>query len=66
MHFFMIGSLGWFRLNKVHTVDTVKSVVSLKWQIGFENDMKITPIFTIIFISKMLTLGSSHNWNMIF
>ena len=32
----------------------VKSAVSLKWQVGFENDMKITPIFTIIFSSKML------------
>ena len=27
-----------------YTVHTVKSVVSLKWQVGFENDMKITPI----------------------
>ena len=34
----------------------VKSAVSLKWQIGFENDMKITPIFTIIFVSKILIL----------
>ena len=33
----------------------VKSAVSLKWQVGFENDMKITPIFTIIFSSKMPT-----------
>ena len=41
-------------LHKVHTVHTVKSAVSLKWQVGFENDMKITPIFTIIFSSKML------------
>ena len=32
----------------------VKSAVSLKWQVGFENDMKITPIFNIIFSSKML------------
>ena len=32
----------------------VKSAVSLKWQVGFENDMKITPIFTITFSSKML------------
>ena len=32
----------------------VKSAVSLKWQVGFENDMKITPIFTINFSSKML------------
>ena len=35
-------------LHKVHTVHTVKSAVSLKWQVGFENDMKLTPIFTII------------------
>ena len=41
-------------LSKVHTVHTVKSAVSLKWQVGFENDMKITPIFTITFSSKML------------
>ena len=40
---------------QVHTVHTVKSAVSLKWQVGFENDMKITPIFTIIFSSKILT-----------
>ena len=26
-----------------------KSAVSLKWHIGFENGMKMTPIFTIIF-----------------
>ena len=32
----------------------VKSAVSLKWQVGFENDMKLTPIFTIIFVSKIL------------
>ena len=32
----------------------VKSAVSLKWSVGFENDMKITPIFTITFSSKML------------
>ena len=41
-------------LHKVHTVHTVKSTVSLKWQVGFENDIKITPIFTIPFSSKML------------
>ena len=41
-------------LHKVHTVHTVKSVVSLKWQVGFEIDIKMTPIFTIIFSSKML------------
>ena len=32
----------------------VKSAVSLKWSVGFENDIKITPIFTINFSSKML------------
>ena len=41
-------------LHKVHTVHTVKSAVSLKWKVGFENDIKITPIFTINFSSKML------------
>ena len=40
-------------LHQVHTVHTVKLAVSLKWQVGFENDMKITPIFTINFISKI-------------
>jgi hypothetical protein len=48
-------------LPKVHTVHTVKSAVALKWQVGFEKGMKLTPIFSIIFISKMLTLGPSHN-----
>ena len=48
-------------LPKVHTVHTVKSAVALKWQVGFENGMKLTPIFTINFISKMLTLGPLHN-----
>ena len=24
----------------------VKSAVSLKWQVGFENDMKMAPIFS--------------------
>ena len=32
----------------------VKSAVSLKWSVGFENDMKIAPIFTITFSSKIL------------
>ena len=36
------------------TVHTVKSAVALKWPVGFENDMKITPICTITFSSKML------------
>ena len=48
-------------LPKVHTLHTVKSAVALKWQVEFKNDMKMAPIFTIIFISKMLTLGPSHN-----
>ena len=43
-----------YLVHKVHTVHTVKSAVSLKWSVGFENDMKITPIFTITFSSKML------------
>ena len=30
-------------LHKVHMVHTVKSALFLKWQVGFENDMKITP-----------------------
>ena len=30
-----------------------KSAVSLKWHVGFENGMKMTSIFTIIFISKL-------------
>ena len=41
-------------VHKVHTLHTVKSAVSLKWQVGFKNDMKITPIVTITFSSKML------------
>ena len=32
----------------------VKSSVSLKWSVGFGNDMKVTPIFTVTFSSKML------------
>ena len=48
-------------LPKVHTVHTVKSDVALKWHVEFKNGMKMTPIFTIIFISKMLTLDPSHN-----
>ena len=30
----------------------VKSAVSLKWHVGFENGIKMTPFFTIILISK--------------
>ena len=43
-------------VHTVHTVHMVKSAVSLKWQVGFENDMKMTPIFTITFSSKMLII----------
>ncbi len=32
----------------------VKSAVALKWQVEIKNGMEMTPIFTIIFISKML------------
>ena len=54
-------------LHKVHTVHTVKSAVSLKWQVGFENDMKLTPIFTITFssndviLTNLMTLLQSHS-----
>ena len=53
-------------LHKVHTVYTVKSAVSLKWQVLFENDIKITTIFTIIFSSKMLSDSALHHWNILF
>ena len=53
-------------LHKVHTVHTVKSVVPLKWQVGFENDMKLTPVFTIIINSKMLIKSALHHWNILF
>jgi hypothetical protein len=48
-------------LPKVHTVHTVKSAVALKWPVEFKNGMIMTPIFTNMFISKMLTLGPLHN-----
>ena len=35
--------------------------VSLKQHVGFENGIKMTPIFTITFISKMLIQHTSHN-----
>ena len=48
----------YFRATADSTVCTVcrrvKSAVALKWHIGFKNDTKVPPIFTIIFISKML------------
>ena len=50
----MLDILNILSLRKVHTVHTVKSAIYLKWSVGFENDMKITPIFTITFSSKML------------
>ena len=53
-------------LHKVHTVHTVKSAVALKWQVGFENDMKLTPVFTIIINSKMLIKSVFHHWNILF
>ena len=53
-------------LPKVHTVHTVKSAVSLKWQVGFENDMKLTPVFTIIINSKMLIKSVFHHWKILF
>ena len=53
-------------LHKVHTVHTVKSAIALKWQVGFENDMKLTPVFTIITNSKMLIKSALHQWNILF
>ena len=53
-------------LHKVHTVHTVKSAVALKWQVGFENDMKLTPVFTIRINSKMLIKSALHQWNILF
>ena len=44
----------------------VKSAVALKWQVGFENGIKMTPIFTIIFNSKMLIKSALHHWNILF
>ena len=38
----------------IQYIQYIKSTVSLKWQVGFENDIKMTPIFTIIFVSKIL------------
>ena len=53
-------------LHQVHTVHTVKSAVALKWQVGFENGIKMTPIFTNIFNSKMLIKSALHHWNILF
>ena len=50
-HFQIICAISELQLtlHQVHTVHTVKSAVALKWQVGFENGIKMTPIFTIIF-----------------
>ena len=53
-------------LHKVDTIHTVKSALSLKWQVGFENDMKLTPVFTITINSKMLIKSALHHWNILF
>ena len=50
----------------LHEVHTVNSAVSLKWQVGFENDMKLTPVFTIIINSKILIKSALHHWNIHF
>ena len=47
-------------------VPYVKSAVSMKCQVGFENDMKITPILIINFSSKMLIKSASHHWKILF
>ena len=67
-HFQILPTISEVQLTllTVLTVLRVKSAVPLKWQVGFENGMKMTPIFTIIFISKMLSKQISHNWNMVF
>ena len=44
----------------------VKSSVPLKWNIGFENGIKMTPIFTIISNSKMLIKSALHHRNILF
>ena len=58
-HFQIIHTISKIQLTlyNVHTVHTVKSAVFLIWQVGFENDMKMTPISTIIyFFSRWLEL----------
>ena len=54
-HFQILPTISEVQLTllTVLTVLRVKSAVPLKWQVGFENGMKMIPIFTIIFISKM-------------
>ena len=55
-HFQILLAISEIQLTLLYVPDVIniKSVVSLKWSVGFENDMKITPIFTITFSSKML------------
>ena len=67
-HFQIQLAISELQLNlpKVHTVHTVKSAVALKWQVGFENGIKMTPIFTNIFNSKMLIKSALHHWNILF
>ena len=67
-HFQILLAISEIRptLHKVHTVHTVKSAVPLKWQVGFENGIKMTPIFTIIFSSEMLFDSSLYHWNILF
>ena len=55
-----------FTSRKVHTVHTVKLAVPLKWQVGFENGIEMTPIFTIIFSSEMLFDSALYHWNILF
>ena len=62
----MLDILNILSLRKVHTVHTVKSAVPLKWQLGFENVMKLTPVFFIIINSKMLLKSALHYWNILF
>ena len=67
-HFQILLAISELQLtsHQVHTVHTVKSAVALKWQVGFENGMKMTPIFTNIFNSKMLIKSALHHWNILF
>ena len=64
-HFQILLAISEVQLT-LHKVHTVKSAVALKWQVGFENGIKMTPIFTIIFNSKMLIKSALHHWNIIF
>ena len=64
-HFQILLAISEVQLT-LHIVHTVKSAVPLKWQVGFENAMKMTPIFTIIFISKILFDSALYYWNILF